>query len=193
MIVVDAELTGTDVRYHGLLSIGAVDFYAPHRQFYGECRVFSDEHVMADALDVNGFTREDINDPDKPTEGTLVQQFLDWAGEAADHTLGGHNPYFDLSFIKAAALRSEINWTLADRTIDLHSVCYAHMIWQRREVPRAKGRSAINSDTVYEYVGLPTEPHPHHALNGAKWEAEAFARLLYGEGLLDEFNQHPMA
>jgi len=187
MIVVDVEMTGTDVRYHGLVSIGAVDFNNPERQFYGECRVFSDEHVMDDALEVNGFSYADIIDQRKQDEGTLVRKFLEWAGEATDHTLAGHNPYFDLSFMKAAAFRNNINWTLAERTIDLHSVCYAHLVWQGREVPLEKGRSAIHSDFVFDYVGLPKEPHPHNALNGAKWEAEAFSRLLYKRGLLEEF------
>ena len=37
------------------------------------------------------------------------------------------------------------------------------------------------------YVGLPPEPKPHHALTGAKVEAEALSRLLFGKILLKEF------
>lgn len=192
MLVVDAEMSGTDVRYHGIVSVGGVDLSDPARQFYGECRVFSDEHVMEDALAVNGFTRDGITDPTKPDEGVLITQFLAWAGESTDHTLAGHNPYFDLSFLKAAAFRSDVNWTLAERTVDLHSVCIAHLIWQGEGVPLQKQRSAINSDWVFEYVGLPREPHPHNALNGAKWEAEAFSRLLYKKRLLEEFAGYPL-
>jgi len=187
MIVVDAEMTGTDVSVHGIVSIGAVDFERPERQFYGECQVFSTEHVMEDALAVNGFTLSSITDSSKQAESDLVSTFLTWAGEARDHTVAGHNPHNDLAFIKAAAYRHSINWTLADRLIDLHSVCIAHMLWQGREVPTEKHRSALTSDGVFAYVELPPEPKPHNALNGAKWEAEAFSRLLYGQGLLDQF------
>jgi len=39
MIVADIEATGLDPRKHSILSIGAVDFEHPERQFYGECRI----------------------------------------------------------------------------------------------------------------------------------------------------------
>ena len=38
------------------------------------------------------------------------------------------------------------------------------------------------------YVGLPEEPKPHKGINGAKFEAEAMSRLIYGRGLLKEFD-----
>ena len=192
MIIVDVEMTGTDVRYHGIVSVGAIDLCNSAEQFYEECRVFSTEHIMEDALEVNGFTHEDITDPTKQDEGELISHFLVWAGERSDHTLAGHNPYFDLSFLKAAAFRNDLNWTLADRTIDLHSVCYAHMIWTGTVPPVEKHRSGITSDLVFQYTGIPAEPHPHNALNGALWEAEALYRLLYGVPLLDQFHPYPV-
>jgi len=188
MIVVDAEMTGTDVRYHGIISIGAVDMRNPDYQFYEECRVFSDEHVMNESLAVNGFSESDIISKDKQQEGELVTHFLDWIQETDDHTFAGHNPFFDLSFIKASGLRSHVNWTLADRTVDLHSICYTHMIWNNRQIPLENKRTAITSDYVFTYTGLPAEPHPHHALRGARYEAEAFSRLLYGDIMFEEFS-----
>jgi hypothetical protein len=52
-----------------------------------------------------------------------------------------------------------------------------------------KGLTRLSADTTLKYVGIPPEPKPHHALNGAKYEAEAFSRLIYGKNLLHEFAQ----
>ena len=56
MIVVDVETSGLDDEKNSLLSIGAVDFYNPKNQFYGECRVREGAEVNPEALEVNGFT-----------------------------------------------------------------------------------------------------------------------------------------
>jgi hypothetical protein len=40
------------------------------------------------------------------------------------------------------------------------------------------------------YVGLPSEPKPHRAINGARFEAEALSRLLFGIVKLDEFRKY---
>jgi hypothetical protein len=55
MIVCDCEFSGTDPILHSLVSIGAVDFLDPSRQFYAECRIWEGAHVMDEALEVNGF------------------------------------------------------------------------------------------------------------------------------------------
>jgi hypothetical protein len=55
------------------------------------------------------------------------------------------------------------------------------------EVPLQSNRTAITSDAVYGYVGMEKEPQPHNALTGAKMEAEAISRLIFGRGLLSEF------
>jgi len=40
------------------------------------------------------------------------------------------------------------------------------------------------------YVGLPSEPKPHRAINGAGFEAEALSRLLFGRVIFNEFYNH---
>jgi hypothetical protein len=58
--------------------------------------------------------------------------------------------------------------------------------------PVLNKKTDLNSDKIMEYVGIPTEPHPHKALNGAIWELEAFSRLLYGKGILTDFEKYPI-
>ncbi|MEI7480280.1 MAG: 3'-5' exonuclease [bacterium] len=192
MIVVDVEATGTDPYKHALLSVGAVDLSHPEEQFYSECRMRDGAHVMDEALQVNGFTMEDITNPTKEGEDILIRAFLNWVEGREEHTTAGQNPSFDRDFLKFAAERAKINWPIPHRTIDVHSVCFTHMKLRGIEPPVANKRSDLNSTRIQEYVGIPEEPHPHNALNGAKVAAEALSRLLNNRKLLPEFEKYPI-
>jgi DNA polymerase-3 subunit epsilon len=181
MIVLDVETSGVDRDKHSLLSIGAVDFLKPERQFYIECRVFDGAHISEEALLVNGFSKQEAINTQKMSEAEAVVKFLEWALKSEIHTIGGQNPFFDVSFIQKGAERASIDFPLAHRILDLHSIVYFHMMRRGITPPVKNGRSNINSDTIMEYVGIGAEPKPHNALNGAIWEAEAFSRLLYNK------------
>ncbi len=134
MIIVDVEASGIDEVKHSILSIGAVDFDNPENQFYGECRIFDGAHIMDEALVVNGFTKEEITDPKKQSDGELVKAFIGWTKTCKEHTCAGQNPSFDRDFILRTAMRNHIDWPFTYRTIDLHTLCFMHMI-KRGMVP----------------------------------------------------------
>lgn len=188
MIVVDVEASGTEYHKHSIVSIGALDFDNPTNQLYVECRIWDGAHSMDEALAVCGFTREQIVDPHKKTEGEAVAEFLNWTKTISEHTLAGQNPSFDRDFLKAAANRAHLDWPLAYRTVDTHTLAYMHMVKRGLSVPTAHQRSALDLDAVLNYVGIPAEPMPHNALTGAKSHAEVIARLLYDKKLLPEFS-----
>lgn len=192
MIIVDVESSGVEPTKHSVLSIGAVDFANPKNQFYGECRIWDGAHIMDEALAVNGFTKEQIVDEKKQSEDSLVKSFLAWVDTTSEHTIAGQNPSFDRDAIHKAAERYHINWPLAYRTVDLHTACYFHMIKKGIVPPVANKRTDLNSDKVMKYVGIPVEPHPHNALNGAKVATEALSRLFYGKSLIDDFKGYPV-
>jgi len=189
MLVLDIEASGTEYDKHSIVSIGAIDFSNPTYRFYEECRIWVGAHVMEGALEVNGFTEAEITDPTKQTEKELVTKFLTWSENLADRTITGQNPSFDRDFLKAAAERAGLNWDLAYRTIDTHSLCWMHIIKSGGEPPvdTEHKRSALDLDAVLNYCGIPTEPEPHNALTGALCHAEVASRLLYDKKLLPEF------
>lgn len=189
MLVIDIEASGTNYEKHSIVSLGALDFNNPENQFYMECRVWDGAHISEEALEVNGFTKEEIKDENKKTEGELIKEFLVWAENLKDRTLAGQNVSFDRDFLKAAAEREGLNWGLAYRTIDTHSVCYTHMVKRGIEPPldEEHKRSALDLDKVLNYVGIPNEPEPHNALTGALSHAECLSRLLRDEKILPEF------
>ena len=192
MLVIDVETSGTDSRVHGILSIGGVDYLNPERQFYGDCRLWSEARVMDDALKVNGFSKDGLWNSNKQSEESLINDFIDWFSKSENHNLAGQNPHFDLSFLIECCLRNKVDIPFARRLIDLHSVAIFHMIQKGIEIPSDKGRSNVNSDSIMSYVGIPKEPHPHNALNGAIWEAEAFSRFFNGMYLFKRFKEFPV-
>ncbi len=192
MIVVDIETTGTNPGKHSILSIGAIDLSRPELIFNEECRIWEGAHVEPEALKVNGYTEEQITDPAKQTEEALIKKFLAWMEEREDRTVAGQNPSFDTGFIRSASARCSVNMPLAYRTIDLHSIVYYHMVRRGETPPTIHHHSAINSDLIMAYVGIPAEPKPHIAINGATWEAEALHRLLYDKPLLTRFEAFPI-
>ena len=199
MIVVDVETSGVNAKKHSIVSLGAIDFFNPSNTFYEECRIWDGAHIMNEAhgdmkpvQEINGLSPEQMMDPQKQTVGELIQHFKEWTTTCKDVVFAGHNPSFDVEFITDSIDRFNIEWSLPRRTIDQHSICYAHMLAHGVEPPQRNGKSFLNSDIVMEYVGIPTEPKPHIALNGALWEAEALSRLIFGRNLLEQFKKYPV-
>ncbi len=189
MIVVDTELSGLDPERDSIVSIGAIDSRDKNRTFYGECRVWDGAHISDASLEINGFTHADVTDSRKKTEAELIRDFLAWVAVSEDHTIAGQNVWTDYLFLREAAKRAHLNFPLARRIVDIHSIAVAHAIQMGKQIPLEKGRSSFNSEHISRYCGIPEEPKPHNALNGAKYEAEQLHRLLYNKPFLDEFAQ----
>ena len=195
MIVVDVEASGVDYRTDSMVSVGALDLDNPTNRFYGECRVWDGAHISEEALEVNGFTREQITDPNMQSEADLVHAFKDWAMGVGERTFAGQNVSFDRDYLQAAARRAgHTDWPFAHRTIDVHTLCHMHMVKRGIQPPvdPVHKRSALNLDAVLNYCGIPEEPHPHNALTGALCHAEVISRLLYDKKLVPEFDQYPI-
>lgn len=192
MLVIDTECSGLRPERHSVLSIGALDFRNPQNRFYGECRVWDGAHIMDEALAVNGFTMEQAIDTSKQSEAELLTAFLEWSQDLPERTLTGQNVSYDRNMLMAAAERAKLNWNLAYRTVDVHSLCWMHIIKSSGIPPvdTEHKRSQLNSKAILQHCGLPKEPDPHNALTGALWHAEVTSRLLYDKKLLPEFEQY---
>ncbi len=193
MIVVDVETTGIEPSKHSIVSIGAVDFFAPDNQFYEECSIWDGAETTKEALRITGFTEEQVRDKSKMPLRHAIQKFSVWLSTRKYKTIAGHNIAFDRSFLKSSAERYGIHLPLLYRVIDLHTLVYIHHLMRNlTSHVDEQGRTKLNSDVVFNYVGLPPEPMPHNALFGAKIMAEAFSRLTYGKNLLKEFERYPI-
>lgn len=195
MIVLDLEASGTNYEKHSIVSIGALDLNNPNNQFYDECRIWDGAHVEKEALVVAGFTEIEVTDPSKKTEAEIVKAFIAWTGDIEDHTFAGQNVSFDRDFIKAACERAHIDYPFAHRSLDVHTLCFMHMVKRGLTPPfdAAKHRTALNLTAVMEYCGIPDERgEAHNALFDTFLHAEAVSRLLYDKKLLPEFEEYPI-
>ena len=192
MIILDTEMTGLNPERNSLVSIAALDFNDPDDRFYGECRIWEGAEINDEALVINGLTHEELVDETRKSESDMVQNFIEWALAKKDLTVAGQNPSKDVAFINTALKRAGRKESLPYRTFDQHTLAIAHHIQNNVPVPLKAERSALDSDEIMKYVGLPSEPKPHVGINGAIWEFEAIHRLLYGVGKLEEFSQYPV-
>jgi len=187
MIVIDVETTGVDPKKCSIVSIGAVDFENPSNTFYGECKIDKNSEVTDKALEVNGFTMEQITDRSKPSVAELLKMFFDWIKKIKNTTIACHNMWFDYSFIKEASEKFSLQLPFFYRCVDLHSLAYSFFMKNNLEIPIKNSSSHLTSEIIFNYVGLGSEPNPHNALTGAKMAAESISRLIHGKILLEEF------
>lgn len=192
MLILDVEASGTNYQKHSVVSIGALDFENPTNRFYGECRIWDGAHILDGALEVNGFTEAEITDVTKEGESDLVARFLEWSEKLEDRTLAGQNVSFDRDMLRAGAGRAGLNWNLAYRSLDTHTMCWMHILKSGNVPPLdvERKRSALNLNEILNYCGIPAEPNPHNALTGALCHAEVASRLMYDKKLLPEFDQY---
>jgi DNA polymerase III epsilon subunit-like protein len=186
MIVLDIETTGLDPGRHSIIEVGAIDFDCPGNYFNERCQIWEGAEIDVKALEINGLTLNEIQDQTIYTQKELISRFMNWTDQIEDKTIAGQNVDFDINFLNESSGRCGLNFFLGKRKADLHSIVYAHLLKRNIRPPLKNGFSNLNSDFIMNYVGLPSEPKPHRAINGARFEAEALSRLLFGRVMFDE-------
>jgi DNA polymerase III epsilon subunit-like protein len=187
MIVLDIETTGTDPQLHSIVEVGAIDFDHPGNYFNERCQIREGAEIDPAALEINGLTVNEIHDKTLLNQRELISRLMAWMEQIEDRTIAGQNVDFDISFLNESSARCGMNFRLGKRKVDQHSLVYAHYLKRNIKPPLKNGFSDLNSDSIMKYVGLPPEPKPHRAINGARYEAEALSRLIYGKVMFDEF------
>jgi len=190
MIVLDIETTGTDPHRHSIVEVGAIDFDNPENYFNERCSIWEGAEIDFKALEINGLTLDEIQDKTILTQKELISRFIIWMDGIEDKTIAGQNVDFDINFLNESAARCGLNYILGKRKVDQHSIVYAHFLKRNSKPPLKDGFSNLNSDSIMNYVGIPPEPKPHRAINGARFEAEALSRLLLGKHLFEEFYEY---
>jgi DNA polymerase III epsilon subunit-like protein len=183
--VVDCETTALDPKRGALVSIGAVHPLTGD-EFYCQCWVRPEAFIDSQSMEVN--MADWIEDRSQPSESEAVLRFLRWAHKRGVRLLGGKNPTFDVRWLEAAwdrakadGIATENKFPLTHRTVDLHSLVLGWAIVHRPQALLAEG---FKTDDLYPLLDLPREPKPHHALTGARMEAEAFRVILEKGGAL---------
>lgn len=206
MIIIDIETTGVNFWENGILSIGALCFNNPEKQFYEECRIDEDDIITEDALKINGFSKEEIKSEEKQTQEELVRNFIKWMNEQDLRILAGSNVgFFDLNFIKTKAKKYDIQLKMRFRSLDLCSVAQTRFfqIFGKFLLDDYK-ENGMSLPEVLKFCGIKDERieirdgrlirqgKKHNALEDCKLEAECFSRLLSGKNLFEEYKKFPI-
>ena len=190
MLVVDVQTTGWDERKDHIIEIGAVDFTDPARTFHRECRLSPNASISREALRTFQFERRTLIDAGRPTVRSAIYDFIGWSEASEVRTLAGQNSWFDAAFLRAAADRYCVHWPFGYRQVDLHSVLFATLMRQGIDIPVEEGLDALSLSAAMRFVGLEYGAGRRSALTNARLTAEAFSRLIYGKGLLEEYERY---
>lgn len=165
----DVETTGTDPFIHEIIEIGLVVADQRSLQVIGELDIKVEpvhiELASAEALAVNGYAPEDWIDAI-----TLHEAMRFYAAKTAGGIFIAHNAKLDWSFIEMA-----FRLTDTENRMDYHVFCSMSMAWVKmRKLP---GFAGVNLKHLARSLGVPEEPLPHRAINGARTAYEVFRKL----------------
>lgn len=160
-IVVDIETNGTCVGIHNMVSIGAVHHQNPTNTFYAEMHPLND-NFQPKAYEVNGFTHDMVKSFDSPEKATT--DFFRWVMDIKDRDerimFVSDTTSFDFSFVNFYL------WTFCGGNPFGHAPLSLTNLF--------KGLTGDFRSTIYH---LRDTAHTHNALDDAKGNQEAFAKI----------------
>lgn len=176
MIVFDVETSGLDEKTNGILGLGAITLPGGDT-FYHEPRLIDELEAHPKALEVNGFTEEEIRSKDRTEMPKTLKAFANWATGADDMILGGWNGTFDYRFLAAEFTRHDIRWPFKYRVVDIQTIAYTVMRIRDNWTPMHDGVSTVGLNYTLKWLGMEPEAEPHNALTGAQANVDVLMAL----------------
>jgi len=190
MIVVDIEMSGTDILKNGIWQIGAIDTDDPEKYFLDECRIDDDEETDDEAMSACNFTEERLRDKNKQSQKELLDKFFTWCEYSKIKNCICQGPQVDTAFLKAKASKHNVKYPFHWRAFDLHSMAslkykeiYGHILI-------SDNHSDMSLAKIIFFCGMKDNRTGHNALEDAKLTAECFVRIVYGKKFLKEFEDY---
>ena len=169
LAITDCEMTGLDPRRHEIIEIGLVLAHPRTLDIIDTLDVkVKPEHIETadpDALKINGYNEGDWKDA-----LTLQVALAQYATKTANGIFTAQNVSSDWSFIDAAFEKTQL-WNRLDyHRIDTFAIAWAKL--------RHSGLKEFNLVSIAEFLGVPKEPLPHRAINGAMCAYEIYKKLM---------------
>ncbi len=171
--ITDVETTGLDPQKHEIVEIGLVLIDQETGEVIDTLDIkVRPEHIeTADevALKLNGYNKADWQD------AVSILEAIALYGEKAQNAIFcSHNVTFDWSFILEALKKAGLKSTLDHHRLDLFT-----LIWSKTKDSKIE---SFSLSRVAQFFGLPEEPLPHRAINGARTAHEIFKKIIHSQG-----------
>ncbi len=191
-LVLDLEMSGTDVGWHEIIQIGAVLYnenWEELGQFLDNAFPENQEAFSIPAQEVHGLSWEELQDA--PMLHELLPELEDWILEKIgirkptkiqkENTLRnvmicGQSVINDINFLKFAYKKEKIKWAYSNTLIDLHTLSYfVFEIFRQNQMDTPKGRSL---GKIAEFFGFIREDSLHNALEDAVLTGKCFQKIM---------------
>lgn len=165
----DLEFTGDVFSLHEIVEIGLVVVDQKNFKVLDELSVkVKPEHIetgLPVALAANGYNEEDWK-----KAISLKDAITQYADKTDGAIFCAYNATIDWGFMNEAFLRTGVGDKMDYHRLDVLSMAWAKL--------RDKDCMGWRLHQMAEYFGLPQEPSPHRAINGAKLALEVYKKLL---------------
>ena len=176
LLIIDLETTGLDADNNGILSISATVFDKNRKvvtSFDAEC---NPEYAEIDlgALKVNRYSIDKIKSLKE--EQRIIFDFCDWLLNLnldGELVLGGHNPHFDISFIKSKL--KKYNITGFDKAVS-HRVLDTASIGRFLVLAGILKDAKVSLRDLAAALNIEYDSRKHHS---SKYDVDLTARLLF--------------
>jgi len=200
MIVVDLEMSGMDYERCGIVEIGAIDTETKE-EFFEEARlgegfmVINNDTAERTVLEVLGRTEEQLRTKDKQDEKNLLEHFFKWCQKTRVKNFICQHPHADIAFLEQRARINKLDFPfLSYKAFDMHTIGQMKFLFLNGEFSfkdkAGETQSSMSLGSILNLAGMKdNRGNSHNALEDAKLTAEAFSRIVYGKGMLEEYNK----
>jgi DNA polymerase III epsilon subunit-like protein len=167
MLWLDVETTGLDETVHEIIEIGAVLTDLQGNALRQVCIKVRPENIALanpEALRVNGYSPEAWVGAHSKREAAQLLR-----GAAADAILAGWNVGFDARFAKAMVCGQGLEPTWDYHSIDVFALAWPLLL---------RNEAGLKMELACDLLGVPKEPRPHRAINGARTALALYHELM---------------
>ncbi len=167
--LLDFETTGEEAGYHEIVEIGLIVFDQATFDIIHtyECKI---RPHFPGRMSQRAKRISPYNEEEWKSALTLKEALKPLVRMMKDSILCAHNTTFENGFLDAALKETGISIDMDYHAIDIPSLAYGLL--------KRKGLASLNMGEIAKFFGIPEEPIPHRAINGAKVEYEFFKKLM---------------
>lgn len=155
--------------WHEIIEVGLVlvdqETLAVQKMMNFKAKPEHPERMTPEALAVNGYNEAEWRDA-HPLASVL--RLYGRLTEGA--MIANQNVTFDWNFIDTAFKMTDVKCKMDYHRIDIFSMAWAKL--------KNRGLKHFNLDGIAEFFGMPKEPLPHRAINGATRAFEVYKKLM---------------